>query len=152
ARAAARLGREESAQVLYKRIGMERMRGEDFFLLGAGLSHQGQLASAIRVMNQGLQVDPNHPELLQEQSRLYAQQDDLLRATDFAERLAQVPGWEARGDLLAGVLRAEQSDPASAARYLERALKRDPQLRGAPATPAKARKLLARAWLRLGKP
>jgi tetratricopeptide (TPR) repeat protein len=131
---------------------MEQMRGEDFHLLGDGLVRQNQALAAIQVMERGLRDDPRHPELLEGLSRLYAQQDDLSKAADLAGRLAEVPGWEARGDLLVAVLRAEQSDPADTAERLERALARDPALRGAAATPAKARKLLARARLRLGQP
>jgi Flp pilus assembly protein TadD len=153
ARSVARLGRDESAQLIYKqRVAPERMKGEDCYLVGSGLVRQRNVGSAIKIMQVGLEVDPKHPESLQELARLYAQQDELARATGLAQRLATVPGWEARGDLLTGVLLAEQSDMEQASLVLARALKNDPALQGAAGTPAQARKLLARAWLRLGKP
>lgn len=152
ARASARLGGDALAQSIYgSRMTPAQMQGEDYYLLGAGLFRQEQTAAAISVLEKGIRIDPRHPELLQELSRSYAHRDDLIRATDLAARLASVPGWEARGDLLAGVLKYEQTDSAGAAKHLERALKHDPALRGAVAAPALARKLLARAWLRLGQ-
>ncbi len=152
-RSLARMGNDDSAQTLYEqRIKTERMEGEDFYLLGAGLSKQGQTAAAIAVMSKGLKVDPKQPDLLQDLSRLFAQQDDIVRATNLAERLSEVPGWETRGDVLVGILEAEQSNSATAAGRLERALNRDPSLAGALASPPRVRKVLARSLLRTGKP
>lgn len=153
ARSASRLGNDDSAQALYdQRIKSERMEGEDYYLLGTGLVRQGQAAASIAVFEEGLKIDPRNPEMLQDLGRLYAQQDDLVRATRLAERLSEVPAWEARGDVLVGVLEAEQSNFQAAAERLERALKRDPTLKGAMASPSKVRKVLARALLRTGKP
>lgn len=152
ARAGGRLGRTDSTRTIYKeRVGTENMEAEDYYVLSRGFLAENQVDRAITVMEAGLASDPRHPELLQELARLYAQQDDLLKATRLAERLATIPGLEARGELLVGVLKAEQSDPAGTAEHLSRALERDPLLKEAPTTPAKARKLLARSELQLGR-
>ena len=153
ARSSARLGRDDSAQAIYKEklLPAGRMTGDDYYLLGAGLFRQKQVAAARSVLEQGAAVDPNHADVLQELARLHAHDERLGRATAYAERLSKVPGAEARGDLLVGLLAIEQADPSTAADRLDRALTRDPSLRGAPASPDQARKLLARARIQLGK-
>ena len=152
ARSAARLGRVESAQNIYnERLGPNEMKGEDYYLLGVGLLGQSRAATAQVAFEEGLKLEPPHAELIQELSRLYAGQDDLAKAARLASRLDQIPGWEARGDVLVGLLKAEESDPVSAADHLERALKRDPTVSGAPASPTSVRKLLARAQLKAGR-
>ncbi len=152
ARATARLGRDDLAQTIYDgRIGMERMNGEDFFLLGAGLIRQDKVPMAMVALEQGLKIEPPDPELLQELARIYALSDSLSKATGLAKRLAEIPGWEARGELLGGILAAERSDPADSARHIDLALKKDARLYGATASPSVARKLLARGRLQLGE-
>jgi tetratricopeptide (TPR) repeat protein len=152
ARSTARLGRDSLAQSIYdSRIGMDRMQGEDYLLLAAGLSRQDKAPMARVALETGLKVDPNNPELIQELTRLNAGDDNLAAATDLASRLVGIPGWEARGELLLGVLRGEQSDPLDSALHIERALSRDPQLKGAAATPTQARKMLARVQLQSGE-
>ena len=44
-----------------------------------------------------LRVDPSHAETLSELSRLLARTDRLAEAAGLAERLGELPGWEARG-------------------------------------------------------
>ena len=153
ARSAARAGRAESAHSIYKeRVTMERMEAEDFFLMSLGLSRARQNAAAIAVLQRGLKADPRAPDLLQELSRLAAAEGGLGQAAKFAKRLAEIPGWEARGSVMLGALHAEMFNPSETAKNLDRALKLDPNLKGAVTTPLKARKLLARALLKLGKP
>jgi cytochrome c-type biogenesis protein CcmH/NrfG len=153
ARSAARMGRVESAQNIYnERLGPEQMQAEDYYLLGIGLLSQYRAPTAKVAFEAGAKLETTHPELLQELARLYAAEDELDRAARLASRLEQVPGWEVRADVLLGLLKAEESDPVSAADHLERALKRDPSVSGAPASPVAVRKLLARAQLKAGRP
>jgi len=153
ARATARLGRDDLAQTIYdRRIGMERMSGEDYFLVGEGLLRQDKAVIAMAALEKGLTVDPRQPELLQELTRQYAREDKLAKAASLASRLAEVAGWQARGELLGGILAAEQSNPAASAKHIEAALRLDPALRGGAANPVATRKLLARALLQDNKP
>ena len=152
ARSAARLERDDLARSIYQdRIGMERMTGEDFYLIAAGLFRQRRFATAWTAMEQGLRLDPHQPELLQGLASLEAWQDKLAEALKRAEPVTVMRGWEARGHLLIGSFRAELPDPAAAAESFERALKLDPTLRGATESPDQVRKQLARAWLQAGQ-
>jgi tetratricopeptide (TPR) repeat protein len=152
ARSEARIGDVGRSQALYARLGDRAMEAEDFFLLGSGLIRLGKLAQATVVFERARGLDPTHAETLHELARLYARRDRMRDAIDAADRLAERPGWQSRGALIAGVLRWEAADAPGAAASLERALRTDPGLAGGIARPAAARKLLARAWLRDGHP
>ena len=152
ARSAARGGRTDSAKAIYReRVPRDRMEAEDYFLVGRELVEAKQIASAKTILEGGLRADPRHPELLAELCRLHAVEDGLKEAVKYAARLAEVPGWEARGAVMLGALHAEMSNAPETAKSLERALRLDPNLKGAVTTPLKARKLYARALLKLGK-
>ena len=70
-----------------------------------------------------------------------------LEGTRAAERLAKRPDWEARADLLLGMIGAGDNNPTGAAEALRRALERDPTIRPVPSDPFSTRKLLARTLL-----
>ena len=82
----------------------------------------------------------------------WARSGAMSDAVDAAERLRKQPGWQVRGDVRLGRLRAQLFDPAGAAKMLAEALRRDPQLAHADLTPPAARRLLTRAWLQSGQP
>ncbi len=84
--------------------------------------------------------------------RSLAQDDALTKAVELAMELRERPGWQARGSVALGLLRAAQDDPAAAAEALEAALAIEPNLEGPPASAAVVRKLLARHRLALGQP
>jgi hypothetical protein len=68
-----------------------------------------------------------------------------------AERLARWPGWEARGDLLLGLVRASDHDPDGAVVALRRALERDPTARTLPWDKLSTKTLLARSLLQTAR-
>ena len=68
------------------------------------------------------------------------------------ERLVKQPGWEVRGEVRLGRLRAGLFDPVGAAAMLADALRRDPKLSQADLDPDAALNLLARCWLQAGRP
>jgi Tfp pilus assembly protein PilF len=152
ARASGRLGRDESAQALFRRLGAMDAEAEDFFVLATTLLRQRDDAQAVAMLERANRADPDHAETLFELSRLYAKVDRLAEATALAERLARRPGWEARAGARLGILYDEQNDPARAAESLARALRLDPRLRGAGLGPTAARIRLARALLKDHKP
>jgi tetratricopeptide (TPR) repeat protein len=152
ARSAARLGRDDSAEAIYRRLGVAAMQAEDLFLLGRGLLRRGQVAPALAALGAARDADPDHPETLEALARHDIEAHRPIEATEAAERLARVPGWEARGAVLVGRLRLDAYDPAGAAAALADALRRDPELRGADCAPEEARKLRARALLQDGRP
>ncbi len=152
ARSAARLGRDESAEAIYRRIGTGSMEAEDFFLLGRGLLDRGQVGPALASLGAARDAQPDHAETLDALSRYWAQTRAMTDAVEAAERLIRQPGWEVRAGVRLGRLRAEMYDPAGAAEVLASALARDPKLEDADLDPPAAGKLLARCWLQAGRP
>jgi tetratricopeptide (TPR) repeat protein len=152
ARASARLERDRATTALYIRLGSEGAEAEDFFLLGETLFRQRQDADGEKMWWKALSVDPAHAETLSELTRLLERTDRLAEAADLAGRLAALPGWEAQGAARLGLIRDEQSDPASAAEALRRALQLDPMVHDRGLSSAALRKRLARSLLRLGRP
>jgi tetratricopeptide (TPR) repeat protein len=152
ARAAGRLRRDTAARSLYGRLGgPSAMRAEDFYLFGAIFERMGDDVIARECWQQGLRLDPGHPEIIAGFARFFVQTKQLARAATFAKELAMKPGWEARGDLVLGSIEAERDEPARAAEALGRALSRDPSAAGAPESPSNYRRLFARSLLRIGK-
>ena len=152
ARSMARLGRDDSAEAIYRRLGTGPMAAEDYFLLGRGLLGRGQSGPALAALGAARDAEPDHAETLDALSLHWAETRAMTDAVDAAERLIKQPGWEVRGQVRLGRLLADLFDPAGAARSLAEALRRDPQLRDADLDPAAARRLLARCWLQAGRP
>ncbi|MFI5457799.1 MAG: multiheme c-type cytochrome [Isosphaerales bacterium] len=147
ARSTARLGRDVPANALFARMGSPALQAEDLFLLGLGLDRAGQREAAGRIWEKALRLGPDHAETIDQLIIRNTAQNRLTEAAQLAERLARLPGWEVRGGLTLGVLRAELSDPAGAVTTLRRALERPEAARLDRAASAHHRKLLARALL-----
>lgn len=143
--------RTETAPALFQG-GIVPLEAEDYYLLGLMLNRQGYPKSARQLWEQGRSLDPSNAGILEELTRFYAKSDELTPAAEAAEHLAQLSGYETRGDLMLGMIRFEQGDCAAAAERLARALKRDPKAIGASSPPVQYRKALARAFLRTGRP
>ena len=152
ARALARQQKDELVPTLFGRLGMEQMHAEDLFLLGSVLLREGQAGPSLSLMESAVKADADHPEAILALAKLYAGVRHVSDAVKLAERLAQKPGWEARGGVALGVLRRQLDDSVGAAGALERALQADPALEGASLPPGEARKLLARWRLESGEP
>jgi tetratricopeptide (TPR) repeat protein len=152
ARATARLGRDAPANALFERLGSAALQAEDLFLLGLGLDRAGRRAEAARLWENALRLEPNRAEIIDCVVNAQIAQNRLVEAAQLAEQLAAAPGWELRGELACGALRAELGEPARAATALERALARPEAERLDRATITRTRKLLARALLRNARP
>ena len=152
ARGAARLGRDGSATAIYTRLGKGRMEVEDHYLSGRILDRGDRKELALKAWATALEVDPNHPETLDEVTRLLFQSQRPDEAARAAERLARQPGWQARGLLLLGSIRDEINDPSGAAEAFRRALEHDPAVLSKAHDPSKLSKQVARAFLRVAKP
>jgi tetratricopeptide (TPR) repeat protein len=151
ARASARLGRFPQARSMYDRLGAQDREAEDDFLLGLGLSLSNDYREAQRLLKRALDTDPDHAEALHLFAVVAFVKVQRMDAAWAAERLARRPGWEARGELLLGVVRASDNDPAGAVVALRGALKRDPTARSTPWDPLSTQKLLARSLLQTGQ-
>jgi tetratricopeptide (TPR) repeat protein len=161
ARAAARLGRDDSAQALFGRLGPAAWAAEDYALIGGVLARKGKPDLALDAWTVALGTDPAQPEALGAMVEFFRKKDELDRAADLAGRLAALeqPGWRSRGLVALADLRAGLGDHAdAAARYLQALKNVNPERLPAsaweplPLPPvAEVRKRLARALLRLGK-
>jgi tetratricopeptide (TPR) repeat protein len=152
ARTSARMGSDNLAQEVYERLGEDYMQAEDYLLLGTGLLRQKQLEQAVGLLERARELDPRHAETLHELARLYSRIGRLEDAEQGAMQLTAMTGWEARGAVVLGVIRQERADPAGAAEALDRALRADPELHGATATPKAVRMLLSRSLLQANEP
>ena len=153
ARSVGRQGRDDEAQAIYRRqLGLGTMTAEDFVIAAAGLVRKGQPGQARLALEMARKREPDHPEMLQELSRLDAATDRLEEGIEVATRLARRPGWEVRGWLLLGQLFEALDEPSGTADALRRVLRRDPTLAGASASAAAVQKRLARALLQTGRP
>ena len=152
ARATARLGRDVPANALFARLGSSALQAEDLYLVGLGLDRGGRKEEAGRVWEKGLALEPNHPEMIEQLIIRDTAQNRLAEAVQLAERLARLPGWELRGELDLGTLRAELNDPAGAAAVLRQALKRPETSHLDRPANTQFRKLLARNLLRIALP
>jgi tetratricopeptide (TPR) repeat protein len=152
ARSAVRLGRFPVARALYDRLGAQDLEAEDYCVLGLGWNVSGEPLEAEKALQAALQADPDHAESLHLLGLATFQRAQWIEATRAAERLARRPGWEARADLLLGMIRAADNDPGGAGAALRRALERDPAIRLTPSDPFSTQKLLARSLLRAGRP
>ena len=147
-----RMGRDETSRAIYARLGPEPSGAEDCLVMAADYHRRGDAGSAIRLLEKGLKLDPDHADILHFLVTYDTSMDRLGRAEELAGRLAGLPGQGARGALLLGDIRGRLSDPVGAAEALERALRLDPTLDGLDPNPRQARKLLARDYLKAGKP
>lgn len=160
ARSSARLGRDDVARNVYARVNAAAWEPEDHFLLGRVIDRAGQPDLAIKTWELALAGAPGNPEVLDALVAAYRSSGLIEGAADLAARLGRVPGWEARGAVLLGDLKAEFNDPAAAAEAYRRALSlgpprpepNDTPARGDVPPPDETAKRLARALLRLGKP
>ncbi len=152
ARSTARLGRDASANAMFARLGSTALQAEDLFLLGLGLDRAGQKDAAEGVWVKALRLEPDHAETIEQLIIRYTAQNRLAESAQLAERLARQPGWEWRGELDLGALRAELSDPAGAATVLRQALQRPGAARLDRSMATRYRNLLARTLLQTGRP
>ncbi len=116
ARAEARLGNFGVAQSLYARLDEHNLEAEDYCVLGLGRALSGEPLEAQKVLRLALSADPDHAESLHLLALAAFQRSQWVEATRAAERLARRQDWAARANLLLGMIRAADHDPAEAAR------------------------------------
>jgi tetratricopeptide (TPR) repeat protein len=151
ARSIARLGRDAEANAMFARLGSDALKAEDLLLLGKGLDRAGRKGEAGRIWEKALLLEPDHAETLEQLVIRDSAQNQLAEAAELAGRLARLPGWELRGELDLGALRAELNDPAGAAAALRKALERPEAARLEQQTVDRYRNLLSRSLLRTGR-
>jgi tetratricopeptide (TPR) repeat protein len=147
ARASARLGKDETAEAIYRRLGTQAMEAEDLFLLGQGLIRRDQKGPGLASLKAAHDLDPDHAEALDALIKYEVGDQALALASQDAERLARQRGWEVRGTLILAGIRHDLFDPASAAELFLDALKRDAHLAQSSAAVREVKRLLATCLL-----
>jgi len=152
ARSAARLGRDEAAIAIYThRLDEKLIEAEDQFLLGMAHQRRGHAEAAERAWKKVLEAGQLSPRSLEELARIQLQGHRSEEAIPIAERLSREPGWEARGFMMLGTIKAALQDVPGAALSFRRALGLDPSEVDKSAEPTQLRKLIARTFLRAGQ-
>jgi tetratricopeptide (TPR) repeat protein len=152
ARSSVRLGRDHAALAIYsRRLVGKAIEAEDYVLLGQAHARRGQGAVAAKAWNEVLEAVPVSPRSLDELARLHVQGRRWEQAIPVAERLSRQPGWEARGSMMLGTIRAKLDDVPGAAESFRRALVLDPAEVDKSHDPTPLRKLIARTFLRIGR-
>lgn len=152
ARASARQGRDDSARRIYQRLGAGAMEPEDHLLLALILLREGRADAARNTLQFALQDDPDHAEARYELAKIELAEERFHGASRLAQNLDKNPLWKVRGGVLLGLVSDLLNDPSGAVAAFRSALNADRGLAGAVRTPDEARKLLARALLKTGKP
>lgn len=153
ARASGRMEHDQTASAIYsERLKGEPLDSEDYLLLGLGLARLGRLEPALELFKKGEAAGPERAELFDHLARLAARLRRLDEASAAAARLARQPGWEARGFLLLGEIRALLDDTRGSVEALQEALRIDPEAKGGVLGLVQVRRQLARGLLRLGRP
>jgi tetratricopeptide (TPR) repeat protein len=165
ARSSVQLGRDDAAIGIYtRRLEPKSMQAEDYLLLGVALKRRGRNDGAMWAWNQALEADTVSAQALEDLTQLIYREavetenpenmrpHPLDTAARAAERLGRHPGWEARGDMLLGIIRGDSLDPNGAAEAFHRLLDRDPKVAESHTEPVKLRKLFARTFLGVGRP
>lgn len=114
ARTSVRMGRDSSALSLFNRLGPDFMTADDFYLLGIAVSRTGNPKGGVEVWQQGLRLNPDHPETLSALIPLYLKDDLLQAATQATSRLAKHPQWRDRAQTALREIQLARGDPAAA--------------------------------------
>ncbi len=158
ARTLARLERDAAASAIYnKRLNAVDLQPEDRFLQGVMSARAGRPDKALELWEQARKEGFETPELLDHLARLSLaiEMPRVDEAAEASRRLAQQPGWEARGSFLLAHIQEMVGNPSGVVDACRAALDRDPGAHNAPSsllTPSHYRKMLARNLLRLGRP
>ena len=153
ARAEARLGRHDHVRA--SSIGdslTDKLRAEDYYLVGRGLITEGQFEEGRYGLDQALELDPDHAESLLALVRLNRRSDRLEEALEQAARLSENPRWSTRGLVLLGLVRQALKEPSAAAEAFHAALARDPGLIVEEGSADQVRTWLAHCLLQAGRP
>ncbi len=153
ARSSVRLGHDERALGLYSlHLTPGMLEAEDYVLMGLALQRRGRAEAATQAWEQAIDSDSIPPQMLEELIRFLIQYHRREESTRAAERLSRRPGWEARGHMMLGTIRAGLGDVAGAAESFRIALDHDPNELEHSGEPLGLRKLAARTFLRVGRP
>ena len=152
ARSSIQLGHDSSALSLYERLGFSAMAADDLYLLGTTLARTGNPQESVKVWEQALKADPDHPETLYEMIKVHLRTDRFSAAAAAASQLAKHVDWRGRADALMGQIELKRDNPGKAAQLWQQILAHEPVVSENASVPLVSRKDLARALLRARQP
>jgi predicted CXXCH cytochrome family protein len=135
-----------------RRLDEKRLEPEDHLLVGSLHQRRGQTDAAARAWKKVLEAGEVSPHVLEELARLCVMGHRWEEAIPATERLIAKPGWEARGAMLLGTIRAALNNVPGAAKSFRRALELDPAEVDNSQNPIRLRKLIAQTFLRMRRP
>ena len=122
ARSSLRLARDTVAGPLYDRLAPGLLEAEDLYLMGAAMERAGDKKGSVRLWEQALLANPDHPETLFALCRRYLDSEYYQSAALAAQRLAGLSEWQDRADELLGSIHFAQHDAAGALACWQRTL------------------------------
>ena len=147
------LGRDDAALAIYtRRLDATVIQAEDHVLMGVAHERRGQTDAALRAWRNVLDAGQVSPRSLDALARVHLKGHRREEAARVAEQLGRQRGWEARGAMMLGTIRAGLNDVPGAAESFRRALGFDPAEVDRSGNPTQLRKLIARTFLRVGRP
>ena len=153
ARASARLGKDETAEAIYRRLGTKAMEAEDLFLLGQGLIKRDQKGPGLTALRAARDLDPDHAEaldaLINARGRRPGADPGLARCR--AVGTAEWLGSSRHADPGQEFATICSIPPVRWSCFLE-ALRRDPLLAQSSADRREVKRLLARCLLETNRP
>ena len=152
ARASARQGRDDVARRIFQRLGVGTMEPEDHLVLAMGLNREGRTRDARETLQFAIHDDRFHSESRYELAKIEVDDERWEEASKLVRSLMPDPVWKVRAGVLLGVARGLANDPKEAVDAFKNALGADSSLAKAVRSSNEVRKLLARAYLRVGKP
>jgi len=151
ARSSARLGRLDSSQALYQRLGDEGAEAEDYLTMGLLLRQAGDAAMAKTSLRTAIASNPDHMEARRELASLLLGENRPVEAQMVIRPATEADGREATDFWLLGRALLEWKDGSGAAAAFDRALKLDPALRSSAMEESQARVLIGTARLSAGR-
>ena len=148
ARASTRLGRDDAAIGLYRKLGEATLESVDRLCLGLSLLRKGKPDEAKAAWHLALDGNPANAGALEDLGWFLFGKHLYEDALEVAHHLAELPGPRGRGGLLLGNLGARLNDIPGSSAAFGRAMQHDPESIERSSDPKGLRKLMARIFLR----
>ena len=114
-------GADDAALAIYPRLEEQALEFRGLCLVGNGVRARGLDESATRAYCKAVEMGQLPPRSLDELACLHLRAQRWKEAAPVAERLARQPGWEARGLMMLGTIRASLENVSGAALSFQRA-------------------------------
>jgi tetratricopeptide (TPR) repeat protein len=150
ARSLVKLGDSEQAGQIFDKIGTAN--AADTHAWAQALLMEQMWSAAVPLLNQVIRLEPRNADALHELTVAHSRLGQLDKALSNAQRMARLPGLEARGNVLVGTILGDMKNYAAAAEAFEAVLRHDPKAETLQITADQFFLQYGRILLELGKP